>query len=98
MLFAVIYRYKAGTTEDDARRIRRRFVAWSPPAGVEVLSNYAFAGGGGVAVVEIDSPATLRECLAPFMAHLDFEVEPALTMSEALALSMEVDEWADGVN
>jgi hypothetical protein len=98
MLFVVIYRYKPANTEDDGRLIRRRFVAWSPPAGVDVYSNYAFATGGGIAVVDIGSAATLRECLAPFMAHLNFEVEPALTMSEALALSMEADEWADTIN
>ena len=48
MLFAFIYRFTVGEAEQ--RRLRDRFMRWTPPPTLDVKFHYAFASGGGVAV------------------------------------------------
>jgi hypothetical protein len=50
-----------------------------------------------VAIVEAASPATIWESLARFLPWVDIEVEPALSIVEALAISLDVDEWVDSI-
>jgi hypothetical protein len=97
MLFACIYHLKPTLADEEARRLRRVFIAWEPPEGIEIKCHYAFARGGGVAIVEAASPATIWESLARFLPWVDIEVEPALSIVEALAISMDVDEWVDSI-
>jgi hypothetical protein len=93
MLFALIYRFTVG--EDEQRRLRDRFMRWTPPLGLDVKFHYAFASGGGVAVAEAPTAGLIREALAPFMSSIDCEIEPALSIPEALAISLDVDQWAE---
>jgi hypothetical protein len=97
MLFAVIYRLKPTVNADDARRLRRLFMSWEPPEGIDIQCHYAFARGGGVAIVEAVSPSTIWDSLARFKPWLEIETEPALSIVEALAISLDVDEWADSI-
>ena len=97
MLFACIYHLKPALNDEESRRLRRLFIAWDPPEGIEIKCHYAFAKGGGVAIVEAASPSTIWESLARFTPWVDIEMEPVLSIIEALAISMDVDEWADSV-
>jgi hypothetical protein len=97
MLFSVIYRRRPATDEAEARRLLRLFVAWAPPPELEIRSHYAFVDGGGVAIVETDNPAILKEALAPFVARLDFQIEPTMHIAEAVAIAIEANEWSDSI-
>jgi hypothetical protein len=97
MLFAFVYHLKPTVNEDDSRRLRRLFMSWEPPQGVDIKCHYAFARGGGVAIVDATSPSTIWESLSRFRPWVDIEVEPALSIVEALAISMDVDEWVDSI-
>jgi hypothetical protein len=72
-------------------------MAWTPPAEVDVQAHYHYVGGGGVVAVEADSAKALYEMLGPFKPLVDFEVEPTLNIIEALAVSLDIEEWVDSV-
>jgi hypothetical protein len=98
VLFAIQYAWRPNVNEADTRRIRDLFVAWDPPTGLEVTAHYHYARGGGLAVVEAVGAGTLFEALAPFTDGLDFDIEPIINVLEAIAISMDVDEWVDSVD
>jgi hypothetical protein len=95
MLFALIYRFTVG--EEEQRRLRDRFMRWTPPPGLEVKFHYAFASGGGVAIADATNSGIIREALGPFISSINCEIEPALSIPEALAISLDVDQSADAV-
>jgi uncharacterized protein DUF3303 len=97
MLFAVKYSPIGSRTEEDRRQLRRIFLAWQPPAGVEVRAHYHYVSGGGLAVADTESASLLFESLQPFKPLLAFDVEPVINVIEALAIAMGVDEWAGSV-
>jgi hypothetical protein len=98
MLFAVLYRWRANVAAREAQRTRRLFAAWEPPAGLEIFAHYSFARGGGVVVVEAHDAAALFEALAPFTSTIDFDVEPIVKVIQALAISMDVEDWVHSVH
>ena len=77
--------------------MRELIMAWTPPAEVDVQSHYHYVGGGGVVVAEAESASALYEMVEPFKPLVDFEVEPVLNVIEALAISLDIEEWVDGV-
>ena len=97
MLFAIRYHARAGRTEAEARRVREIVMAWNPPAGVEVQNHYHYVSGGGMVVAEAENARSLYEMVGPFKPLVDFQVEPVLNVIEALAVSLDIEEWVDSV-
>ena len=97
MLLALTYRWRTLADAEKRKRSRRIFLAWNPPAGVEIVSHYYYADGGGIIILNADGAADLFEALVPFLPTLAYEVHPALNVIEALAISEDVDEWLDSL-
>lgn len=98
MLLAVCYRWNSTVTYEDRQRVRQLFMAWTAPPGIEIVNHYHFARGGGIILTEVTSVSVIYEGLVPFMSSLDFEIEPVLDIVEAIAISMDVHEWANTVS
>jgi hypothetical protein len=97
MLMAVSYTPREGRTPEDRRRVRQLFIAWTPPPGLELLAHYHFVNGGGVLIVVADSVDGLYRSIEPFKPMVNFDIEPVINVMEAIATSMDVDEWVTTV-
>jgi hypothetical protein len=97
MLFAIIYRLAPSQSEADKRQLRRRFIAWEPPGGIEIKSHYFFVQSGGIVMVEAATAGAIWEAAAPFVPQLDMQIEPVISIAEALAISIDADDWADTI-
>ena len=97
MLLAIKYGPGDNQTQEDRRRARRLFIAWDPPAGVELQAHYHLVSGGGFIVVESESPVALFEALEPFKPMVQFDIEPVVNVIDALATAEDVHEWAESV-
>jgi hypothetical protein len=97
MLFAVKYRPSGPRSEEDKRRIRRVFVAWQPPGGVDLKAHYHYVSGGGLVVVDTESAPLLYHSLEAFKPLVAFDIEPVINVIEAIAISMDVEEWSNSV-
>jgi hypothetical protein len=98
MLFAITYRRRANASDDDTRQLIRIFMAWTPPEGIELISHYHYArGGGGVVIARAMDTAHLFEALTTFDSTLEFEMEPVLNVIEAVAIKMDVDAWVSSL-
>ena len=97
MLFAIKYAPSESQTEEDRRRVRRLFVAWAPPPGVDLEAHYHLVSGGGFMVVTSESTLALFESLEPFKPAIRFDIEPVVNVIESIATSMDVQDWADSV-
>jgi hypothetical protein len=72
---------------------------WQPPAGAEFKGFYSFVDGtGGVAIVEVDSAATLARTIAPWTTSLSFTVTPILLVEESSAINAEGFAFRDSVS
>lgn len=97
MLFAVKYSPRGSRTEAETQYVDQLASVWNPPS-TTILHQYHYISGGGVAIVDIEGDVTpLHESLNPFRPFFDFDLEPALHMAEALAISMKVGEWKSSV-
>ena len=66
MLFHVTWEF-TDESEESQQRSLQVFSKWQPPAGAEFKGFYGFAdNSGGVAIIEVDSFATLARTTAPF--------------------------------
>ncbi|MBM3676532.1 MAG: DUF3303 domain-containing protein [Actinobacteria bacterium] len=98
MLFHITWEF-TDASEEGARRSLAVFAKWSPPAGAEFLGFYGFAdGGGGVAIVEADSAATLARTTAPWGPWLRFEITPIIPIEESAAIGGEGVAFRDSVS
>lgn len=97
MLFAIKYGPAGYRTEADRKRVRRLFLAWEPPFGVDIIAHYHYVSGGGVVVAETESAILLFEALEPFKTDVQFHTEPVINVLEALAVAIDVEEWADSI-
>jgi Protein of unknown function (DUF3303) len=97
MLFALKYRPKASRTAAEAQRVRELLMAWESPETVEIRHHFHYASGGGVVIVESQVPSALFEAMEPFKPMVEFDVEPVVNLVEALAISLDVNEWAASV-
>ena len=89
MLFHVSYTFK-GTDEESAIRGLQLFANWTPPAGFEFKSHYAYAdGSGGFNVVEAETAVALHKACSVFAPHLDFIITPIVEIEEGVAGSQE---------
>jgi hypothetical protein len=97
MLFHVSWQF-ADSTEEGQRRSLAVFAKWQPPAGAEFRGFYGFAdGGGGVAIIEADSAATLASTTAPWTPWLRFTATPIVPIEESTAISGEAAAFRDSV-
>ncbi len=86
------------TSEEGERRSLQLFQNWQPPAGAEFKGFYGFADGtGGVAIIEVDSAATLQRTIQPWVPWLRFEVTPIMPIEETAAISGEAIAWWDSI-
>lgn len=97
MLFAIKYQSRPGRTEAESKRARELLMAWEPPTVVEIRHHFHYVSGGGVVIADTEVLAGLYESMAPFKSLVDFDVEPVVNVIEALAISLDVDEWAASV-
>lgn len=98
MLFHVVWEF-IDTSEEGSRRSLAVFAKWEPPAGAEFKGFYGFAnGGGGVAIIEADSAATLARTTAPWTPWLRFTATPMLPIEESAAIGGEAVAFRDSVS
>jgi hypothetical protein len=97
MLFAIRYEPSANRTSEDNRRVRELFVAWKPPTQADLQAHYHFVRGGGVLILEADEAGPIYEALEPFKLQVEFVVEPVVNLVEAVAVSLNVEEWIASV-
>jgi hypothetical protein len=97
MLFHVTWDY-IDTSEEGSRRSQNVFQNWQPPAGAEFQGFYGFAdGSGGVALIEVDTIATLARVTAPWTPWLHFTVTPIIPIEESTAIGLEAQAFLDSV-
>jgi hypothetical protein len=98
MLFHVTWEF-IDESEDAARRSLAVFQQWQPPTGAEFKGFFGFAsGGGGVALIEADSAATLARTTAPWTPWLKFAVTPIVPIEESTAIANEAVAFRDSVS
>jgi hypothetical protein len=98
MLFLVTWDF-TDSSEAGAARSLKVFQNWQPAQGAEFKGFYGYAdGSGGVAVVEVDSAATLARLTAPFIPWLRFNARPILPVEEAAAISGEALAFLGGIS
>ena len=89
MLFHVQWAF-TDQSEEGSRRSLDVFSKWQPPPGADFQGFYGFAdGSGGVAIVEVDSAATLARTTGPWTPWLTFEVTPILPIDESSSIGGE---------
>ena len=71
MLFGMVYTPRHST--EAAGSTLRLFTNWQPPVGFK--EHWNFATGGGMGLIEADSPAALGGAIAPFTQFFDFKLE-----------------------
>jgi hypothetical protein len=82
-----------------SRRSLAVFSKWQPPEGANFQGFYAFAdGAGGVAIVEVDSAATLARTIAPWTPWLSFTVTPIIPIEEGAAIAGEGMGFRDSIS
>lgn len=98
MLFHVMWEF-VDTTEEGERRSLEVFAQWQPPAEAQFQGFYAFADNtGGVALVEVDSAATLTRTTAPWTPWLRFTATPIVPIEESTAINNEAVAFRDSVD
>ncbi|HUC14489.1 MAG TPA: DUF3303 family protein [Acidimicrobiales bacterium] len=98
MLFHVTWA-PTDTSDEAQRRGQAMLGKWQPPAGAEFKGFYGFVGGGGgVAIIEVDSAATLARTMAPWTMLLSFTVTPILTIEEGSGINAEAFAFRDSVS
>ncbi len=98
MLFHVTWEF-IDTSEEGERRSLALFEKWQPPDGAEFKGFYGFAnGGGGVALIEADSAATLARTSAPWTPWLRFTATPIVPIEESSGIAAEGVAFRDSVS
>ena len=97
MLFHVEWQFSDQSEAGSARSLGV-FSKWQPPAGADFHGFYGFAdGSGGVAIVEVDSAATLARTTAPWTPWLEFTVTPIVPIEESSAIGGEAVAFRDSI-
>ena len=97
MLFHVTWEF-VDTSEEGGKRSLAVFAQWQPPAGADFQGFYGLAsGGGGVAIIEVDSSETLQRTVAPFVPWLRFTVTPIMPIEQSAAIAGEAAAWRDSI-
>ena len=97
MLFAVSWEF-VDSSEEGERRSLEVFQNWQPAAGAEFKGFYGYADNtGGIAIIEVDSAATLARVTAPFVPWLAFTARPILPIEELAAIGGEAVAFRDSI-
>jgi len=97
MLFHVTWEL-VDSSEEASERSLEVFVKWQPPTGAEFKGFYYFAdASGGVAILEVDSAATLARTTAPWVPWIAFKVTPIIPVEEGTAIEREAIEFRRSV-
>ncbi len=97
MLFHVTWEF-IDSSEESQRRSLSVFQNWQPPEGAEFKGFYGFAdGSGGVAIIEVDSHATLAKVTTLFTPWLRFAATPLVPIEEAAAIASEAQAYLESV-
>jgi Domain of unknown function (DUF3303) len=97
MLFHVTWEF-TDASEEGSRRSLAVFSKWQPAAGAEFKGFYSFAdSSGGVALIEVDTAATLARVTAPWTPWLQFTTTPIVPIEEGSAIGMEAVVFRDSV-
>jgi len=95
MLFHVTWEF-VDTSEDGSRRSLELFAKWKPPEGANFSGFYQNAdNSGGVAIVDVDSFATLTKITAPWVPWLRFIATPIMPIEEATPIDLAAIAWRD---
>jgi hypothetical protein len=87
------------SSEEGERRTLAVLAQWQPPAGAEFQGFYTFAdNSGGVAIIDVDSAATLSRTTAPWVPWLRFTATPIVPVEENAAISAEGVAFRDSVD
>jgi len=98
MLFHVQW-VSSDRSEHAVKRSLQIFQNWQPPAGADFQGFFGTADGtGGVAIVEVDTEATLARTMAPFSPYLQFTANPILPIAQAAEISGEGVAFRDGIS
>ena len=98
MLFHVTWTF-SDTSEAGERRSLAVFSQWQPPAEADFQGFFGFAdGSGGVALIEVDSAATLARVTAPWTPWLHFTATPIVPIEESAAIGAEGVAFRDAVS
>jgi hypothetical protein len=97
MLFHVTWEF-TDQSEEGEKRSLQVFSQWQIPAGADFKGFYGFSDStGGVAIIEVDSAATLARVTAPWTPWLSFEARPIVPIEEATAIGGEAVAFRDSV-
>ena len=97
MLFHVHWEF-TDQTEEGEKRSLEVFSKWQPPAGAEFKGFYGYTdSSGGVALIEVDSAATLMKVTAPWTPWLSFTTTPIVPIEEATAIGAEAVAFRESV-
>jgi hypothetical protein len=90
LLYGMIYSPRTHTGA--ASSSLRPFTNWRPP--LEFKDHWGFATGGGMGVVEAESPAAVVRAIAPFKPFFEFRLERVETGSEPDSRVVRPGPWA----
>jgi hypothetical protein len=97
MLFHVTWKF-SDLSEDGIKRSLDVFSSWQPPAGAQFQGFYGYAdGSGGVAIIEVDSAASLLETTSPWVPWFDFTVTPILPVEESTPIAQAAVAFRDSI-
>ncbi len=97
MLFAVNWDF-IDTSEEGSKRSLEIFQNWKPAAGADFKGFYGYAdGAGGIAIVDVDSHATLNRLCAPFAPWMTFSARPILPVEESAAIGHEAIAFRESI-
>ena len=97
MLFAVSWDF-VDTSEEGVKRSLEVFQNWKPAEGAEFKGFFGYAdGGGGLAIIEADSSATLARLSSPFVPWLSFTARPILPIEESAAIGLEAIAFRESI-
>ena len=89
MLFMVSWEF-IDTSEAGEKQSLELFSRWQPPAGADFQAFYGFSdNSGGVAIIDVDSAATLARTTAPFVPWLRFSAKAIVPIEESAAIAGE---------
>ena len=98
MLFMVSWEF-IDTSEAGEKASLELFSRWQPPEGADFQGFYGFAdNSGGVAIVEVDSAATLARTTAPFVPWLRFTARAIVPVEESASIAGEAIAFRDNAS
>ena len=98
MLFHVTWQFTEMTEDSEPRQLAV-FAQWQPPAEADFKAFYNFAdNSGGVAILEVDSAATLARTTAPWLPWLRFRATPIEPVEQTIAIRGEAIAFRASVN